>query len=91
MTGTVVRQRKPIARGVPLILCLATAFCSAHDDFDELSNLTKVLSGGQTLEENQYGGPVAGLPFFPPQTVILPEGLGAASKGIQWSTAPLTF
>ena len=36
-------------------------------------------------------GDVPGLPFFPPQTVILPEGLGAANGGIQWSIAPLTF
>jgi hypothetical protein len=34
---------------------------------------------------------VPALPFFPPQTVILPEGLGAANGGIQWSIAPLTF
>jgi hypothetical protein len=36
-------------------------------------------------------GPVPGLPLFPPQTVILPEGLGAASAGIRWSVAPLTL
>jgi len=36
-------------------------------------------------------GPVPGLPFFPPQTVILPNGLGAAGRGIQWSIAPLMF
>jgi hypothetical protein len=36
-------------------------------------------------------GPVPGLPFFPPQTVILPEGLGAASSGVQWTITPLTL
>jgi hypothetical protein len=36
-------------------------------------------------------GPVPGLPYFPPQTVILPGGLPAASGGIQWSVVPLTF
>ncbi|HYQ40701.1 MAG TPA: RHS repeat-associated core domain-containing protein, partial [Polyangiaceae bacterium] len=36
-------------------------------------------------------GDVPGLPFFPPQTVILPQGLDAANGGIQWSFAPLTF
>jgi RHS repeat-associated protein len=36
-------------------------------------------------------GSVPGLPFFPPQIVILPEGLGAANLGMRWSIASLIF
>lgn len=35
--------------------------------------------------------PTPGLPFFPPQTVILPKGLAAASSATKWSVAPLSF
>jgi hypothetical protein len=36
-------------------------------------------------------GPTPGLPFFPPQTVILPEALAEASEAMQWVVAPLRF
>jgi RHS repeat-associated protein len=32
-----------------------------------------------------------GLPFFPPQTVILPDAFGAVNGAIQWSPAKLVF
>ena len=34
---------------------------------------------------------VAGVSGFPPQTVILPEGLPAASPAIKWSPIPLDY
>jgi hypothetical protein len=37
-------------------------------------------------------GPTPGLPWFPPQTVLLPEALGAVSGSRPlWTVVPLTF
>ena len=36
-------------------------------------------------------GAVAAVSGFPPQTVILPEGLPAASPAIKWSPIPLDY
>lgn len=46
-----------------------------------------------TLQSNGLirTGPTPGLAQFPEQNVILPQGLGQASDGIQWTVVPLVF